>query len=228
MHTPEKRLHFSQIDLEIAATILNAYWGTQIYATPDMVQERFSGKQLFIFKYDSPTKNDKEYFSENGIKLKNNKKYIVGILETMAIYTGGDLDNMPRTYEEATGEGLFKRVIREIDYETNSKGILVPRKPDTLVPVDVSVSRTRTGKRSNGEGPSMIEEAKQKAPELPYKYIFTFTPLMLAVQGWHHGLEAEYTDYVIENARSKLEMKKVLPGDNPKHVGPMDYSRFAA
>ncbi len=167
----------SEKDFDIIASILNKTWASLIEVTPEIIKKRLGSGSLFIFGYkeDLP----------------------ISVLETVGIKTKGIFDNVPKTYNRLTNNGLW----------------LPPSEnADTIMLVDIT-----SGIRCDGVGTAMIDFSLEYiAKKTYYKHAWTYTPNQDMPVKWHINRGAIDTNFVLENARPNYPFPD---------VGIMDYTR---
>ena len=181
----------------LVSAMLNQVW-TQTTATSQIMLERLGSGQLFVVGYDLPKPEEQEYAQELAGRLT---KIPVAFLETIDLYTGGNMDRVPKSYTELTNDGHWRKPLENAD---------------TLILVDATVLPTRRGEKGNNEAQEWIKAAKRQISSLDhYSFIWTYTPDIPGVKRWHEKLGARDSGYRIVNAR---------PGFSQPDVNMMDYS----
>jgi|GEM_PF-4523327 len=186
----------------ILAGIVNNVWKSQIECTPEMMRRRLDSGSLFVIAYDFPTQSEAQYIREEHHIEAYDERIPIGILETIALKTGGDYNKVPNTYEKLTRNGLWT----------------APQKDsDTAILVDITLIETRR-RNSGGEGKILIKAAKVMIPE-DLNFIWTYTPNIQNLKDWHKSMGAIETGHVITSARPRYFLPDVML---------MDYSRRPA
>ena len=182
-------------NLDFLAYILNSTWGSQFEATGEIMKKRINSGSLFVFAYGLPTEEEKKLYEEVcEIKLKANKEIPLGLLETITLRTEGDYGCVPR-YEILTNYGEWSEPVKDAD---------------TLIMVDLTVLKTRRGKKGQGEAKKIINfTLEQLAKADAYQYVWTFTPKIEKVQKWHESLGARNTRHIILEARNRFKEPRV-------------------
>ena len=191
----------NNIDSSIVACILNEHWDPPIHADGAIIRKRLQSQNRFFIAYDFYTDVDKEHVNQFGMTCYEDKKYPIGILETISLKTEGNIDLVPKTYNELTNNGTFNK------YTEN---------PDTLILVDITFMPTRTALGSNGEAKATVNYALKQSTFSTYEHIWTFTPQVHSIQRWHKRCGAEQTDQVFLYARE---------GHKNPHVRMLSYDK---
>ncbi|MBI4152674.1 hypothetical protein HY495_03110 [Candidatus Woesearchaeota archaeon] len=188
----------------IVSAMLNEVW-TQTKATPEIMYERVRSGQLFVVGYDNPKQEELKYDRPSLAGHQN--KIPVAFLETIDLYTGGNMDCVPKSYAALTNDGHWRMPLKNAD---------------TLILVDATVLPTRRGEKGNNEAQELIRAARSMidayqliSPFDGYPFIWTYTPDIPGVKRWHEKLGARDSGYKIINAR---------PGFSQPDVNLMDYS----
>ncbi|MBW2963974.1 hypothetical protein KY363_00805 [Candidatus Woesearchaeota archaeon] len=168
-------------DVGLLADILNKSWNTGI--TEEMMRMRLDSGSLFIIGYDRMTDHDRIILRSDYRIDCQDRMYPIGILQTVDINTGGDLDKVPKTYDELTCGGLWK------PYTFG----------DTMILADITMIFSRRGNKHR-EARTMVTFAKNIAAAL-HKHVYTYTPDIEAVKDWHISNGARDTGYKIKCAR---------------------------
>lgn len=191
----------SSSDYMSLAKILNDGWGeiNQINGdfsetTPEMLKERFNTDSIFLIQYDKPTDEDTKLISIIDESIP------IALLETMGI-NAASYSDVPNIYSDLVGNGTWKPE---------------PDNPDTLILVDITLLKSRQGRKGNGEGNLLVQYAlNYLALQTNYDKVWTFTPDIEGVKRWHMKNGAIDTEFVIKDAR---------PNYTPANVNLMDYS----
>ncbi len=185
-HNPLEE-YYSKDNLNFLAYILNSTWKSQFEATGEIMKKRINSGSLFVFMYGQPTDEEKEIYEDIcKTKLEQNYEIPLGVLETIAIKTEGNLFKVPYNYDNLTNYGNWKSP------EKNS---------DTLVLVDITVLDTRKGKKGNGEAKTIVKYALENLISTPFEYVLTYTPKIKPVISWHEKLGAINTRQLVVQAR---------------------------
>lgn len=173
---------------DFLAYILNSTWGSQFEATGEIMEKRFASGSRFVIGTSSPREEEKKLYEEV-CQEKPGKEIPIGILETIALKTNGQLRSIQRTYEDLTNHGLWRQPEEDAD---------------TLILVDVTVLESRRGKKGKGEAKKLINIALDSLVRTQFKYVWTYTPNIEKVKKWHESLGAINTQMVVLGARDKF------------------------
>ncbi|PIN70600.1 hypothetical protein COV93_00795 [Candidatus Woesearchaeota archaeon CG11_big_fil_rev_8_21_14_0_20_43_8] len=187
----------------ILAGMLNTAWGSFVTATPDIMKIRLSSGAEFFFVYDNATNDDADFIQQNyGGVVCVDERIPVAILETIGLKTDFVYDNVPKSYDLLTDNGLWKAP--EMD-------------ADTIILVDITALPTRLAKHVKGLGGTPKDEARKLVgyahshieKNTSYDAIWTFTPNIDAVKRWHESNGASDTKYLISSARPGFKVQSV-------------------
>lgn len=169
--------------------MLNRTWNTG--TTMGQFRERaVSGSPLFVA---DDMLAEKDVFCMSYPLLCSGKVMPVGLVETLAIRTGGIYENVPRDYRSLTNGGWWNKITGE---------------EDTLLFVDVTTLETRRG---TGLGNELMQYAlRWTRKNKDYRYLWTYTPNIDKVIKWHESLGAKNTGCVIKDARPQFNVHDVV------------------
>lgn len=177
--------NLSSYDACLLVKILNDSWQTN--TSVPQFRKRLVFGSPFLMAQAKAADCDKVYLQER-FMIGVGKAVPVGLMETIALETGGSYDNIPRSYCEIA--------------EAWSKG-KVSGKEDTLLLVDVTLLKTRRG---SGLGETFMKYALNQFRSIEqYKYLWTYTPNIEKVVEWHKSLGAEDSRYMIRDARVQFK-----------------------
>ena len=199
----------------ILAAILNPSWGWLFEATPEIIGKRLQSGHPFVVAYDEKQPDEKM----EGVDLSHydGQKIPIVSLETVALRTEGNYENVPKDYFSLTNGGLWAPS---------------PENPDTVVMVDLTSNPSRW--RVTREVRALIDFTKRLLSgetryELPFnpediEHIWTYSPDRPAVIRMHTDNGAKDTGFTINNSRVPLAFVSSINGSrtvNPPYTHPL-------
>lgn len=184
----------SDTDAALVAHILNGAWGTLFQATPAIVRARLASGQMFVIARDHASPEEAAYVRDTYHHALEDGRIPIAVLETIDAKTGGDPARVPSPYDVLTAQGRWRAPLAD---------------GDTLVFVDLT---TATSRQRSGAGAQVLRHALEKRK---HRWVYTFTPDVEAIRGWHIKQGARATGVTLKGAR---------PGHATPDVQLMDYS----
>ena len=182
----------------LLANLLNTAWKDLILTTPEHIKSRFASGNKFLAVYGKPNMMGEEHLTKiyGNIPLEENLP--LGLLETIALRTLGNMDLVPKNYKELTNDGFWKNPVE---------------KADTLIMVDVT--KIPFGPKEVPE--LLMTSIKNFLQQSSFEYAWTYTPNIKNIKQWHETFGAIDSHYILPYAR---------PGWKEPAVNFMDYSRL--
>jgi len=166
------------------------------------MEERLSSGQVFFVAYAQPDNDQLEYLLTKYPQYNFVGDVPCGIMETVQLKTGGDLNRLRLNYDQLTNSGHWPRIEDETD---------------SILFVDITASDSL---RVKGTGKSILEAGKQYVRENPHlKLALTYTPDDDGSRWLHlNRMGAELSDIVIPQARPWYKINDVRLTIYPNHL----------
>jgi len=190
----------SSRDTHLFVNIINDVWGPQINQaqgyvplTAEIMKERLNSGHAFFAAYAQPDKDQLEYLIAKYPQYDFAGEIPCGIMETIQLKTGGDINKTKLTYDELTNKGHWSRIKDETD---------------TIIFVDITANSSFPVK---GTGKKILEAGKRYVDNNPYlKLALTYSPDDDGSRWLHlNYMGAELSDIVIPQARPWYKIKDV-------------------
>ena len=187
----------------ILVAIVNSAWGWLFEATPNIIGQRLKSGQIFVAAYSQ--KQPDEKIEGADLSPYDGQKIPIVFLETVALRTEGNYENVPKDYFSLTNGGLWASS---------------PENPDTVVMVDLTSSPSR--RRVTKEVRALIDFTKRLLsgktgyvltfnPE-GIEHIWTYSPERAGIIKMHTDNGAKDTGFRIDKSRVPLAFVSSLNG----------------
>ncbi len=204
----------------ILAAIVNNAWGWLFEATPEIIERRLKSGHPFVAAYAQKQPNEQI----GGVDLGPYEKIPIVVLETIALRTEGNFENVPKDYFILTNSGLW---LPE-DQNPNGNYFAPPsdelwhsgsEDPDTIMMVDLTGTPSR--RRVTREVSELIGYTKKlfssgTNAQLPFDpnipHIWTYSPDRAGVIRMHEDNGATDTGYIIPQSRVPKQYISYLNG----------------
>jgi hypothetical protein len=196
-------------DYNMLAAIVNSAWEWLFRADEGVIEKRLESGHIFIAAYGP--KEIEDSFDGLDLGRYDNRNIPLVFLETIALNTEGNHENIPKDYFSLTDGGFW-----------GSK----PDNPDTIVMVDLTGNPVR--KRVTKEVSALINYAKsliggelEEKPQFDVSeinHIWTYSPDRQGVLKMHLDNGATDTGFKIKNSRVPLDF--VLMNNGVRTIDP--------